>query len=83
VAELLKLRSTLKSLAEPYQVNITLMPLIMKAASLALTEYPVLNSSLDLQSESIIFKVFHEASLFHRSPNCERIVVDILHYFGI
>jgi len=63
MGELIKLRSTLKSLAGPYQVNITLMPLIMKAASLALTEYPVLNSSLDLQTESITYKVCDKTTL--------------------
>lgn len=41
---LIALRQTLKALYEPEGVRFTLMPLLMKSLSLAMTEFPVINS---------------------------------------
>ena len=37
--------------------KISFMPFILKGCSMALSEYPILNSHIDVQNESIIFKV--------------------------
>ena len=57
VGELIKLRKELKFVAETYSVKLTMMPLFMKAASLALLKYPIINSSLDLANDAIVFKL--------------------------
>jgi len=47
VTDLLALRQELKPLAEKEGVRLTLMPFIMKAMSLAVNAYPLLNSQVD------------------------------------
>lgn len=63
VTDLVKLRDTLKGDAESLGVKITFMPFFIKAASLALTKYPILNSSVDEENESIIYKSSHNISI--------------------
>lgn len=63
ITDLVKLRDSLKSDAESLSVKITFMPFFIKAASLALTKYPILNSSLDEENESIIYKSSHNISI--------------------
>lgn len=63
VTDLVKLRDTLKCDAESLGVKITFMPFFIKAASLALTKFPILNSSLDEENESIIYKSSHNISI--------------------
>lgn len=38
-------------------IKVTYMPIIIKATSLALLQYPILNSSMDEKMENIIYKV--------------------------
>jgi len=57
VSNLIKLRKELKSQAEKYEIKLTYMPFFLKAASLALAQYPILNASVDLENEVIIYKV--------------------------
>lgn len=63
ITDLVKLRDSLKSDAETLGVKITFMPFFIKAASLALTKFPILNSSLDEENESIIYKSSHNISI--------------------
>lgn len=63
VTDLVKLRDTLKVDAETLGVKITFMPFFIKAASLALIKYPILNSSVDEENESIIYKSSHNISI--------------------
>ena len=37
--------------------KISFLPFILKATSLALLEYPILNAHIDVENESIIYKV--------------------------
>jgi len=39
--------------------KISFMPFILKACSMALSEYPILNSHIDVQNDSIIYKADH------------------------
>ncbi|ODM99630.1 Lipoamide acyltransferase component of branched-chain alpha-keto acid dehydrogenase complex, mitochondrial [Orchesella cincta] len=59
VTELINLRRRLKDVADQYNIKLTMMPLFLKSASLALSQYPILNSTLDVASDSIIYKGAH------------------------
>lgn len=69
VTELVKLRDSLKCDAAELGVKITFMPFFIKAASLALTKYPILNSSVDDENESVIYKSSHNISVAMATPN--------------
>jgi len=56
---LVKLRPEMKIVAAEKNVSLSYMPFLIKAASLALTEFPILNSSIDKDGENIIFKSAH------------------------
>ena len=57
--ELVNLRKRLKPLAERYGVNVTYIPIIMKALVPCLREYPLLNSSLDEASSELVLKHYY------------------------
>ncbi|KOB73370.1 putative dihydrolipoamide branched chain transacylase E2, partial [Operophtera brumata] len=69
VTKLIEARESLKKLAETRGVKLTYMPVIIKAASLSLTHYPILNSSLDSSSENIIYKASHNIGVAMDTPN--------------
>lgn len=69
VTDLVALRNSLKGDAESIGVKLTFMPFFIKAASLALTKFPILNSSLDEENESIIYKAAHNISIAMATPN--------------
>ena len=56
VGELVELRSEYKRLAAERGVKLTYLPFVMKAASLALREFPYVNSTLDEEREEILLK---------------------------
>lgn len=81
VTELVKLRDSLKCDAAELGVKITFMPFFIKAASLALTKHPILNSSIDEENESVIYKSSHNIGVAMATPgglvvpnikNCEQ-----------
>lgn len=57
ISELIKIKKDFQKLGAEYGIRITYMPFFVKSASLALAQFPILNSSIDLSSEQIIFKV--------------------------
>lgn len=63
LTDLVKLRDSLKGDADSLGIKITFMPFFIKAASIALSKYPILNSSLDDANESIIYKSSHNISI--------------------
>lgn len=63
VTSLVEIRNSLKEDAETLGVKLTFMPFFIKAASLALSKYPILNSSVDESTESIIYKSSHNISI--------------------
>lgn len=69
VTNLIKLRESLKGEAEFLGVKLTFMPFFIKAASFALAKYPILNSSLDEENESVIYKSAHNISIAMATPN--------------
>lgn len=57
VDRLVDLRSQLKQMATAKNVRMSYMPIFVKAASLALLQFPILNSSVDDRCENITYKV--------------------------
>ncbi|KAL3289262.1 hypothetical protein HHI36_003692 [Cryptolaemus montrouzieri] len=60
-----KLSQLRKSLNSSGQLNMKLsfMPFFIKAVSLALSEYPILNSSLNVEEESVTIKKYHNIGI--------------------
>ncbi|MDT7888025.1 MAG: dihydrolipoamide acetyltransferase family protein [Desulfurococcales archaeon] len=59
VTELVRLRESFKQLAESKGVKLTYLPFIIKAVVKALKEYPLLNSSLDMNKGEIVVKKYY------------------------
>ncbi|KAH8420647.1 hypothetical protein KR009_012426 [Drosophila setifemur] len=69
MTELVKFRAQLQAVAQEKGVpKLTFMPFCIKAASVALGKFPIVNSSLDLASESLIFKGAHNISVAIDTP---------------
>ncbi|XP_059618685.1 lipoamide acyltransferase component of branched-chain alpha-keto acid dehydrogenase complex, mitochondrial [Phlebotomus argentipes] len=87
MSKLMSVREELKADALEKGVKLTYMPFFIKAASRALTQYPILNSSLDEPNESVIYKAAHNISVAMDTPqglvvpnvkNCEqKSIIDI------
>lgn len=69
VTKLVQSRNSLKEIAQKEGVKLTYMPLIIKAASQSLKQFPILNSSLDANCENIIYKASHNIGLAMDTPN--------------
>lgn len=65
---LIKVRNILKEEAIKHGVKLTFMPFMIKAASLALSEYPILNASFDETNLSIVYKGAHNIGVAIASP---------------
>ena len=52
---IIQFRHELKKTAEEKGIKLTYMPIFLKAASLALLEYPILNSSVSEDETEIIY----------------------------
>ncbi|XP_072940839.1 lipoamide acyltransferase component of branched-chain alpha-keto acid dehydrogenase complex, mitochondrial [Epargyreus clarus] len=69
VTKLIEARESLKLIAQKRRVKLTYMPIIIKAASLSLSSYPILNSSLDSSCENLIYKASHNIGAAMDTPN--------------
>ncbi|XP_053669278.1 lipoamide acyltransferase component of branched-chain alpha-keto acid dehydrogenase complex, mitochondrial [Anopheles marshallii] len=68
VTKLVEVRSQLKEEAARLGIKLTYMPFFLKAASNALLQHPILNSSFDESSESVIYKKYHNISVAMQTP---------------
>ncbi|XP_063707476.1 lipoamide acyltransferase component of branched-chain alpha-keto acid dehydrogenase complex, mitochondrial [Culicoides brevitarsis] len=69
MSRLVALRDELKQeTLETHGIKLTFMPFMIKAASLALLKYPILNSSLDESDTSIVYKPYHNISIAIATP---------------
>ncbi|XP_042317630.1 lipoamide acyltransferase component of branched-chain alpha-keto acid dehydrogenase complex, mitochondrial [Sceloporus undulatus] len=59
LTQLIQLREELKPVAQERGVNLTFMPFFLKAASLGLLQYPILNASVDENCQNITYKASH------------------------
>lgn len=63
MTRLVAAREDLKADAAQRGVKLTYMPFMIKAASNALLQFPILNSTLDVASETIAYKAAHNISV--------------------
>lgn len=68
MSRLVSLRAELKSEAASLGIKLTYMPFIIKATSLALYKFPILNSSFDESNMSIVYKPYHNISVAIHTP---------------
>ncbi|XP_034653034.1 lipoamide acyltransferase component of branched-chain alpha-keto acid dehydrogenase complex, mitochondrial [Drosophila subobscura] len=69
MSNLVQFRAQLQAVAKESGVpKLTFMPFCIKAASIALAKYPIVNSSLDLASESLVYKGAHNISVAIDTP---------------
>lgn len=68
VSELVHLRKSLKRWSEERHVKLSYLPFFIKAASIALVEYPVLNAAVDERCENITYKAAHNIGFAMDSP---------------
>uniref|UniRef100_T1IN16 Dihydrolipoamide acetyltransferase component of pyruvate dehydrogenase complex n=1 Tax=Strigamia maritima TaxID=126957 RepID=T1IN16_STRMM len=59
LTELVKMRGYLKEMAKERGVKFSYMPVFIKAVSMALNQYPVLNATVDDKCENITYKAAH------------------------
>lgn len=69
MTKLIDFRDQLKTVASERGIpKLTFMPFCIKAASIALTKHPILNSSLDVEKEAVIYKAAHNISVAIDTP---------------
>ncbi|XP_052404310.1 lipoamide acyltransferase component of branched-chain alpha-keto acid dehydrogenase complex, mitochondrial [Carassius gibelio] len=68
LTQLVRLRSELKALAESRGVKLSYMPFFIKAASLGLLQFPVLNACVDEDCQNITFKASHNIGVAMDTP---------------
>ncbi|XP_059530255.1 lipoamide acyltransferase component of branched-chain alpha-keto acid dehydrogenase complex, mitochondrial isoform X1 [Myotis daubentonii] len=59
LTELVKLREELKPVASARGIRLSFMPFFMKAASLGLLQFPILNASVDESCQKVTYKASH------------------------
>ncbi|XP_054568118.1 lipoamide acyltransferase component of branched-chain alpha-keto acid dehydrogenase complex, mitochondrial isoform X2 [Eptesicus fuscus] len=59
LTELVKLREELKPVASARGIKLSFMPFFIKAASLGLLQFPILNSSVDESCQKVTYKASH------------------------
>lgn len=68
MTKLVSVRDEMKIEAQKRGIKITYMPFFIKGLSVCLHKYPILNSSLDVERESIIYKPYHNISIAIHTP---------------
>ncbi|XP_038601808.1 lipoamide acyltransferase component of branched-chain alpha-keto acid dehydrogenase complex, mitochondrial isoform X2 [Tachyglossus aculeatus] len=63
LTQLVKLREELKPLALAQGIKLSFMPFFLKAASLGLLHYPILNASVDENCQNITYKASHNIGI--------------------
>jgi len=68
MSQLVELRKNLKDACLARGIKLSYMPFIIKACSMALLHFPILNSSLNTQAETITYKASHNIGLAMDTP---------------
>lgn len=66
---LMEVRTGLKGMAQERSVKLTFMPFFIKAASLALKQYPILNSQLSNDQQTVVYKGAHNIGVAMDTPS--------------
>ncbi|XP_014670434.1 PREDICTED: lipoamide acyltransferase component of branched-chain alpha-keto acid dehydrogenase complex, mitochondrial-like [Priapulus caudatus] len=69
MTELAHQKANLKELAARRGIKFTYMPFLIKAASMALHHYPILNAIMDDKQENIIYKASHNIGIAMDTPD--------------
>jgi pyruvate dehydrogenase E2 component (dihydrolipoamide acetyltransferase) len=69
VTDLVKLRESLKEVAEKHQTKITYLPFVMKALIATAKEYPMFNASIDDAASEIVYKKYFNIGFAADTPN--------------
>ncbi len=69
VTSLVAFRERIKPLGEKSNVKITFLPLVVKAVIESLKKHPILNSSLDSNTNEIVLKKFYNIGIAVDTPN--------------
>ena len=65
---ILKCRQELKPMAESHGIKLSLLPFAMKAASLAMKEFPVVNSTLNADEYKVTYRASHNIGVAMDTP---------------
>ena len=68
MSALVQLRKDLKNVADSHGIKLSYMPIILKACSLALNNYPILNAYFDVNAETITYKADHNIGVAMDTP---------------
>lgn len=68
MSQLVNLRKELKASCEERGVKLSYMPFIVKACSMALLHFPILNSSYNVEAGTITYKASHNVGLAMDTP---------------
>eukprot|EP00090_Calanus_glacialis_P027936 TRINITY_DN4452_c0_g1_i1.p1 TRINITY_DN4452_c0_g1~~TRINITY_DN4452_c0_g1_i1.p1 ORF type:complete len:518 (-),score=192.03 TRINITY_DN4452_c0_g1_i1:237-1736(-) len=68
MSKLVELRKDLKDASLARGIKLSYMPFMVKACSMALMHFPILNSSLNTQAETITYKAGHNIGLAMDTP---------------
>jgi len=68
MTQLVRVRTDLKEACLERGIRLSYMPFIVKACSMALLHFPILNSSLDTQAETITYKASHNIAIAMDTP---------------
>ncbi|XP_054162038.1 lipoamide acyltransferase component of branched-chain alpha-keto acid dehydrogenase complex, mitochondrial-like [Oppia nitens] len=63
ITQLVELRNKIKQMAKDRSISLSYMPFFIKATSMALNEFPILNSSVDDKCENITYKANHNIGI--------------------
>ncbi|XP_011404664.1 PREDICTED: lipoamide acyltransferase component of branched-chain alpha-keto acid dehydrogenase complex, mitochondrial-like [Amphimedon queenslandica] len=66
--EVMQLRNEIKDLVKDKDIKITFMPFLIKALSMALKDYPILNAHVDPECRSITYRADHNIGMAVDTP---------------
>uniref|UniRef100_A0A1B6EFV7 Dihydrolipoamide acetyltransferase component of pyruvate dehydrogenase complex n=1 Tax=Clastoptera arizonana TaxID=38151 RepID=A0A1B6EFV7_9HEMI len=69
MSKLVQLKKEIKPYLEKKGIKMSYLPFILKALSMSLLEYPILNSTVDESSQTIIYKGVHNIGIAVDSPS--------------
>ena len=68
MSALVQMRAQVKEVASQRGIKLSYMPVILKACSLALSQYPILNAYFDASKETVTYKADHNIGVAMDTP---------------